>query len=163
MFKKTTVVLLLMFISLTNSNVFAQATFGDKAISSTLKSLAKAYVATADINKLKAKYTQKLEKMGGDKFKDRFPNVYDLVKDLPDSMRQEYSILSNMTAQEAVVIAKKLNKNRIYQIIDAIPDETIISSFNEYALKAHDPTANEGMMSKINSVWKNVLMRIEEE
>jgi hypothetical protein len=151
--------MLLLSLSLTGplcaaENVSAEA----RVVGSTFKTLAKAYVATADIAQLKAKNIKRIEGMKDEWFDLKYTEVYRVIKALPAQVRTKYGITEDMTKAQAVRVIQSLDKNKIYDIIDKIPDPVIAEEFNRQLKDDEEQGGN--LMSKINKVWDKIVAGI---
>jgi hypothetical protein len=131
-----------------------------RVVGVTFKSLAKAYVATADIAQLKAKNIKRIESMQEEWFDRKYAEVYRVAKTLPLQVRTKNGITEQMTKQQAIRVVESFNKNKLYEIIDKVPDPVIAEEFNTY-LKG-DGTQPDGgnLMSKISRAWDKIVTRI---
>jgi len=136
-----------------------------KFIGVTFKVLAKVYTATTDIEKLKSKNIKAIDKMPDAKFRKRYAGYFGLFKNLPQRYIDEYKLTEHMSKQQAVDGIRSLDKRKIYQIINAIPNTTIAESFSTYLRSKKEAEANgkksDGLMGHINNVWKDALNNIE--
>jgi|GEM_PF-2745715 hypothetical protein len=132
----------------------------DRLISSTFKSLAKAFVAVQDIAKLKKNNKEKLNRMSDDRFREHYRKICDLLQKLPDSIKNEYGITENMTKGQVMEAIGTLDKNRIYKIIDAVPDGAIGDQFRKYINKNGQPGKNVNLLEQINQLWKQIAGKV---
>lgn len=149
-------------LSLTlEGRVFAQDKLGldDRIIASTFKGLAKAFVASSDIKKLKKDGIAKLEKMDEEKFKARYRKVFAVIKNLPPMLRLQYGITENLPPQQAIVNIRLLDKNRIYEAIDAVPDAVIAAEFKRYLYQKEQGVKNSPTIESINKLWNRIIAR----
>lgn len=166
--KKTkflTTVLILLIVGLSsNTFIFAQqksTTLEDKIISLTFKTLVKAYVATADINKLKQKGIDKINKMDERKFKERYSKIYDALRDLPKNLKLEYKVTEYKSKGEAIEDIKSLYKTKIYKAIDAIPDTIIADNFRQYLVEKKEELQKSNLAEQINRLWNKIIEKVE--
>ncbi|MDP2905269.1 MAG: hypothetical protein Q8O22_03070, partial [Candidatus Omnitrophota bacterium] len=94
----------------------------EKIISAVLKNLARAFTATADIEKIKRENIAKIERMDEEKFRKRSTNVCNAIREMSGFMREKYGVTPGMTKEQAVRAVQSLDKKKIYEIIDAAPD-----------------------------------------
>jgi len=136
-----------------------------KVIGVTFKVLAKVYTASTDIEKLKAKNIQAINTMSDEKFRKRYDGYYNLFKKLPQRYIDEYKLTEDMSKQQVVKGIRSLDKHKIYQIINAIPNATIAESFSAYLRSKKEAEAggkkSGGLMTHINNVWKDALENID--
>lgn len=139
--------------------VLAQNNSGvqDKLIGSTFKILAKSFVAVTDIDKLKEENIRKINKMDNDKFNKRYAKAYEVIKALPADIRVAYGIKEGMNKEAATGTIKLLNKDKIYKIIDTIPDKFIADQFRVYLSKKKQEIKNSNLVVQINMFWSNMM------
>ncbi len=128
----------------------------DRAISSTLKILAKAYVASSDMDALKKKGVDDLKTMSEEKFRDKYQEVYIVIKDLPSDIKMDYAISGSMSKEQAVRIVEGLDKKKAYALIDAVPDQMVCAEFKKYLSKNDGLEKQESMSKKIDRFWRHV-------
>ena len=155
-------IILLLILNLCFQNcLFAEekASAQDRIIGSTFKTLAKAFVATVDINKLKKNNIDKLNKMDEGKFKKHYVKVYGVIKDLPDNLKARYLVAEDFTKEEAIKDIKSLDKKKLYEIIDSIPDTIIAQQFRQYLAKQADRIQKSNLAQQINKLWNKIIGR----
>lgn len=132
---------------------------GDKIVGSTFKTLAKAFVVTTDINKLKKNNIDKLNKMNEEKFKKRYAEVYKVIKDLPAKLKVSYGITKTITKEQIIKDIESLNKKNIYEIIDSIPDAIIAKQFKQYLSEKKQEIQKSNAVEQINKFWNKMIAR----
>lgn len=139
--------------------VFAQEEINaeDKIIGSTFKTLAKAFVAVVDLDKLKASNVNKLGKMDEKKFNRRYIKVYESIKDLPFNLKFSYGITVDMRKEQAIKNIESLDKNKIYAIIDSVPDAFIARQFNRYINEKKQDIKKINLAGEINKLWSKII------
>lgn len=145
------------------SPIFAQEkeSIEDRIIGSTFKTLAKAYVAIADINKLQKSNIDKLNNMDEEKFERRYVKVYEVIKDLPSSLRTRHKVTGHMTKQEAVQNIQSLNKKKICEIIDFVPDTIIANHFKQYLKKKKQEIQKSNIVAQVQDFWNKIIKKSE--
>jgi len=145
------------------SYTFAQASVSteDKIIGSTFKTLAKAYVAIVDINKLKQGNICKLNSMDEEKFQRRYVKIYEVIKDLPPALKARYKISEQMTKQEAIQNIQSLDKKKIYEMIDLIPDTLIAKHFKQYLKNKKQQIQKSDIVEQIKNSWNKIIEKAE--
>lgn len=131
----------------------------DRIIGSTFKALAKAYVVTADIGKLKQKNIDKINKMDEGKFQDRYSKVYAVLKDLPSGLTNYYRIGPGMTKGEVIESLESLDKAKMYKIIDAVPDTVIAAQFKAYLAKTREQIQESNTVEQIKKFWNKIIKK----
>ena len=125
----------------------------DKIISSTFKSLAKGFVAVADIRQLKKNNIAKIDKMSPEKFNKHYGRAYEGLKDMPLNLREEYKVTADMSKEQVIKDIESLNKSKMYQIIDSIPDTVIADQFRQYLEKTKQEVQKSNVVAEIHKLW----------
>lgn len=133
----------------------------DKIIAVTFKSLAKAYTATANIDKLKEDSIDKIKKINDDKFKRRYSQVYEALKDLPPFLMVKYGITKDMTKEQAIRNIKSVDRKKIYEIIDSLPDKAILDQFKQYLNKNMQQIQRSNIIEQVNKIWNKMIGKIK--
>jgi len=130
--------------------------FKDKLVASTFKALAKTFIATADIDRLKRDNIRKIDKMNEIKFRKKFKEIYIIIKDLPISIRLEYGIREDMTKEQVMGEIGSLNKATIYRLIDRIPDTFIATQFRNYMVHGKQEIQQNNLAGQIGKIWEKM-------
>lgn len=140
---------------------FAQqkANLEEKVIGSTFKSLAKTFVVVTDINKLKSQNIKKLEKMSEAKFKKQQVKVYPVLEELPLAIKEKYGVREGMDKAQAIKNIESLNKKKIYEIIDNVPDATITRLFKQELDKLKEDIAKSDLAGQIRKFWDKIVQK----
>lgn len=159
----TKITLLLMLGTCLHGFIYAQEdiSMADKIIAITFKSLAKAYTATVDIDRLKEDGIDKIKKMNDEKFQRRYSQVYAALKDVPLFLKVKYGITKDMTKEQAIRSIKSADKKKIYEIIDSIPDKTICGQFKEYLNKNKQEIQRSNIIGQVNKIWNKMMEKIQ--
>jgi hypothetical protein len=132
-----------------------------KVIGATFKTLAKAYVATTDIEKLKVKKIQRIESMNEEWFAEKYAEIYPDIRKMPPAIPKKYGVTERMTQAQAIRIIRTLDKKKLYEIIDNVPDAVIAEKFNEQFRE--DGTAEHvSLQDKIARAWDKLLIKINQ-
>lgn len=127
-------ILALIFLSFSLNCLAAQEAEGqrleslrEKLVGSMVKTFAKTYVATNNLQKFKEKNIKKILKMDEAKFQRVYGKIYnEMIKDLPQSIKDEYGIKEHMTREMAIAqINAFTSKQQVYKMINAIPNRMI--------------------------------------
>lgn len=129
----------------------------DKIIGSTFKTLAKAFVALNDIGKLKKENIDKINKMDEDKFKKRYSQVYKVIKNLPDNLKSAFKISVQMSKEEVIKNMESLDKQKLYKVIDSIPDTFIASQFKRYLNDKKQELQKSNVVEQISKFWDKIM------
>lgn len=143
--------------------VFAaeNASVETKVIGATFKTLAKAYVATADIEKLKVKKVQRIESMNEEWFDEKYAEVYLDIRQMPPAIPKKYGVTERMTKSQAIRIIRSLDKKKLYEIIDNLPDAVITEKFNEQ-FRGDGTAEHVSLQDKIARAWDKFLIKINQ-
>jgi len=128
-------------------------------IGSTFKALAKAFVVVVDLNKVKKSNIKKIQKMDNEKFKKRQAAIYDVLKDLPLELKEKYGIVEQMPKEQLVRIMNSLDKNKIYDMINDIPDYFIAYQFKKYIKEKGKDIENSSIVAEVNKFWNSMIKK----
>lgn len=109
-------------------------TFKERIVGSFVKTFAKTYIATCNLEKFKEKNIKKIRKMDEAKFQRVYGKVYqEVMIDLPQSLKMTWGISENMTREKAIAQLKSFtNKKQIYKLINSIPNQMIAKHFEKH-------------------------------
>ncbi len=135
-----TTIFFLLFVALSTASfanghpLKSRDTLKDKLIGSMVKSFAKTYVATTNLQKFKEKNIKKILKMDEAKFQRVYGKIYrEMIVDLPQELKDSYGISEKMTKQQAIAqINSFTSKKQIYRMINAIPNKMIAQHFAKH-------------------------------
>lgn len=125
----------------------------DWIIGSTFKSLAKGFVAVADIRQLKKNNIAKIDKMSPEKFNKHYGRAYEGLKDMPLNLREEYKVTADMSREQVIKDIESLNKSKMYKIVDAIPDTVIADHFRQYLEQTKQEVQKSNVVAEIHKLW----------
>ena len=133
----------------------------DHVVASTIKTLAKGFVQTMDVEKMKAKQTQAILKMDDVKFHKRFIEISDVLKDLPPDLQAQYGFKENMTKEDVVMKIQNLDKKILITMIDEVPDQLIIKQLKNYLRQTADQVKDfdQNFLNQINVLWKKIIQK----
>jgi len=156
------IILLLILNLCFQSFIFAQeqVSVEDRIAGSTFKTLAKAFVVIVDINKLKKNNIDKLNKMNEDKFKKRYAGVYKIIKYLPAELKVRYGIIEGITKEQVIKNIESLDKKKIYEMIDSIPDAIIANQFKLYLSEKKQAIQKSNAVEQINKFWNKIIEKV---
>lgn len=149
-----------LFCRFSYASVQAQErnSFTDNIIGSTFKTLAKAFVSTVDLEKLKKENIEKLNKMDEIKFRKHYMRLYKVIKDCP-LVRDSYGLNEGLTRDEAVGKINSLERIKIYEILDSIPNSFIASQFRLYLSERKQEIQKSNIMLQIREFWGRMILR----
>ena len=133
--------------------------FEEKVIGSTFKSLARAFVAVTDINKLKASNLKKIKKMGEAKFRKQQAKAYPALKGLPVFLKDRYGVKEDMSKEQAIKNIESLDKQKIYEIIDNVPDATITRLFKQYLSDTRQEIMQSDAVEQVRKLWNKIIQK----
>jgi hypothetical protein len=131
------------------------ATFQEYVVGSTFKTMAKAYIAAADLAALKEKNIRRIEGMKASWFERQYAEVYDIIRDLPAKIREKYHLRPVMSKAEVIAVIRALDKKAVNEIIDAVPDKAIAA---QLARNSEETTGEKAdLMRRITQVWDKIV------
>ncbi len=136
----------------------AKGSVSDNLIGSTFKTLAKAFVAGADIEEIKEQNIFKLIKMNEDKFHRQYVKIYAVLKECP-SLREAYGFSEFTTKDLVIENIRALDKKKINQIIDLVPNAVIAAQFKEYLKSLKEELQQNNLFVQINQSWNKIIGR----
>lgn len=155
------ILLLVMGIGF-QSCAFAQekVSLQEEIIGSTFKTLAKGYVSVMDVDKFKNDSIEQINKSSPDKYKRKYAKVYELIKELPFNLKIKYGITENMPKEQLIKDIELLDKQKIYEAIDLVPNTIIAQEFKRYLNKQKQGVQESNLVKEINEFWNKVLAKI---
>lgn len=141
--------------------VFAQekTSVSDVFISATIKTMARTFVALEDIDKLKKDNIADLNRMDDLRFQKRYLKVYAVLKDLPEGIRSKYNIRYDMTREEVIKQLENLDKTKMYEVIDELPDYSVAREFRLYVPRHTREFQEHNILEQIGIFWSRVTQR----
>ena len=131
----------------------------DRVVGGTFKTMAKAYIAAADIGPLKENNIKRIESMREDWFKQKYAEVYQVIGELPPEVRAKYRVKDGMTKREAIALIRSLDKKDMYEIIDKVPDPAIARQVNA-RFSSKEGGDKEGLMERVGAIWQKVVAEV---
>lgn len=110
-------------------------------------------MTAVDIKKLKKDNIAKLNKMDGEKFQKRYVKVYEVIKDLPFSLKVRYGVTRYMNKERAIKNVESLDKKKMYAIIDSLPHRVIANQFKQYLSEKKQKIEKSNLLEQINKLW----------
>ena len=113
------IVFLLLFAFPASSH--ANDTLYEFMVGGTIKNLAKIYVMTSNLPRLKAKYIKKITNMKEDKFQKNYRKFYAVFEHLPPAIKRGYNFTPNTSRAELIqaINQRPLNPPRKKTITNA--------------------------------------------
>lgn len=135
-------------------------TLEDKAIGSVLKSLARAFTAMADLDRLKKDNIAKIKRMDEEKFKKRRDNICDALKDMPDEIKNKHKLSREMGKETVIKEIQSLDKAEIYRIIDSAPDKMLSGMFKQHLARAKQKIQSSSLVVQVRKFWDNLIKKM---
>ena len=123
-----------VFSASSNASPHQRETLKEKFIGSFVKTFAKSYVATHNLEKFKQKNIKKVLKMDEAKFQRVYGKIYrEMIVDVPQSLKDMWGVSEDMTREKAIARLNSFtNKKQIYKIINSVPNKMIALHFKKY-------------------------------
>ena len=135
-----------------------EASLLDNIIASSFKTLAKTFVFAMDVNKVKKNNLKKLKKMDEEKFSRQYAKVYNTLKDYP-SFVNSYGLRQGLTRVEAIEKIRRLDKKKMYEMANAIPNQLIVSQFRAYMLTKKEGLQKSDIPGQIKRFWNKMVSK----
>ena len=141
--------------------VFAQNGMGPGAyaIAGTTKILAKIFVQTADLDKIKTKQIKALSKMKDAKFQKRYAEIYIILKDAPTGLLSHYGLIEHMSKKRAINEIRHVDKSDLIEMIDKIPDQLIVKNVRNCLRQQADQLKDKTFLQQIEFLWKKFIQK----
>jgi len=157
--RRVIVLILILFQIFGVSCSFADDFNPENLVAVSLKALAKGFVLTMDVTKVKAKEIKKISGMSNDKFHKQYQRVYAVLKGVPPQMRTKYGLAENITKQEAVENIEHLQKKDMMKFIDSVPDKLIVKEVNDYFSRTAQKVGHNPI-KLVNDLWHKMISRM---
>lgn len=132
-----------------------ETTLTHNLIGSTFKTLAKAFIAAADIEKIKKNNAEKLKKMDEARFRKRYEKVYNIIKDCA-SLTEGYGLGKDLTKQQAIDKINSLDKKKACKIVDSIPNLLIANQFKLYLNEKKQEIEKSNLVLQVQRLWDKI-------
>jgi len=132
-------------------------------IGSSLKGLAKTYIALADINTVKNDNIAKMRSMGNREFRRRYARFYEILKDMPTNFKDTYGLNEYMNRTQFMSTIRLWDKDKIYQLADNVPNEVIVKQLNGYLQRRKQDIKNGKIAEQVKRFWRRIRYYIEED
>ncbi len=156
MFLKIIIFLLLLIFP---ANSYAKGSLYDFVVGGTIKTLAKIYVKTSNLTKLKSKYIKKITNMKDDKFNKYYMQFYDVYKELPPDLKQKYVFTDQVTKAEVIQKIDTVNKRDLIGIINKIPSDFILRKTKYYLHKSHEQSPHRPVVNEM-FLWRSIIQKV---
>jgi len=126
-------VILIILLFAFPSNSRADVTLYELVVGGAIKNLAKIYVMTSNLPKLKAKYVKKITHMREEKFQKNYRKFYAVFEHLPPAIKQSYDFTPNTSRAELIRAINHASKKDLISLINKIPSEMITRQAKSYS------------------------------
>ena len=135
------------------------AGLGDYAIAGTIKTLAKIFVQTTDLDKVKTRQIKVLLRMKEAKFQKQYTEIYIVLKDIPPELRLHYGIIEHMSKEEAIKEIRRIRKSDLIELIDKIPDQFIVKYVKDFLGQKACQLKDKAFLQQIDSLWNKLIQK----
>ena len=134
--------------------------FGEAAVGTTLKVMAKAYVTAMDLKKFTKRHAERIGKMDEQSFQAAYNNTLTIVRYSP-KLRSDFGLADDLGREEALERLRKLDKQALCRMIDAVPDKVLIAKFKAFNSRHSDELAGKDTAARLQAGWKSFTTRLE--
>lgn len=128
------------------------AEFRDLIIASAVKSALKAYIAAEDIEKLK----KRAANLSDVEFSRKYAKAYSrIIKDSP-VLAYQCRFSANMTKEQVLSKTRSWNKDKLYSIIDSLPNPVVSGFFRSYVGSKVEVAGQTHIVSFANNLVKKL-------
>ncbi len=131
------------------------ASVTDRIIGSTFKTLAKAFISTIDIEKLKKGNIDKLNKKDEAKFRKQYAKAYKVLRECLE-ITERYGLKEDLTKQEAIEKIRRIGKKDMLGVLNSIPDTFIAGQFSAYLKEKKQEMEKSNLVAQINHLWAKI-------
>lgn len=125
--------------------------FKIKAVSLTVKTCIKTYLANADFQSLKNEKMAEINRKTAPQFEADYNQAWTVLKKCP-CLVAKYHLRHNMAKHEVLKIIRRLTRNDCLDAVDNIPDEIVFYQFNN---RMNDPEIqNRSLNERIDFIIK---------
>ncbi len=158
MLLRSTIIIFLLFV-LFPANGEAKGSIYDVVVGGTIKTLARVFVKTSNLPKLKAKYIKKIITMREDKFQKYYGKFFVVYKQLPDNIKQYYVFTENTSKTDVINMIDQVNKRDLLKIINKVPSEFIMQQTRQYYHPSQDHMPGNTSVNE-TFLWKKLIQKI---
>ena len=133
------------------------AGLGDYAIAGTIKTLAKIFVQTTDLDKVKTKQIKALSRLKEAKFQKQYTEIYIVLKDVPPELLRHYGMIEHMSKQEAIEEIQRIEKSDLIELINKIPDQVIVKYVKDSLRQKACQLKDKIFLQQIDSLWNKFI------
>lgn len=142
---------------------FATPTATEALVIGTVKNLAKIYISTIDIEKMRKRGLEELNAITDKEFNKEYAKVFIYVDEIPKYYVKHYGITKNLTKQKTITLIKKLSKKDLTLMVKNTPDKIIIDLIYDY-LDEEGIDHSDGLsLGIIQTSWTRITEKINRE
>lgn len=130
---------------------------------STVKTLARAFVAAANLDEVKNNTIVKMGRMSPVTYRKQYAKHYQVLKDLPAGLKKKYGIVEDLSRVEMIKIIRSLDKKQVYTIIEAIPNVTIAREVEAYFHKEGKDAPEMSFTEKVQALWQDIVVDMSQK
>lgn len=131
-------------------------TLRDFLVGGAIKNLARIFVKTTSLPKLKTKYINQIASMRDDKFRKYYTKFYVVYNQLPLDIKENFVFTENATKSEIIAKIEQVQKRDLMVIISKVPSEFIVDQTRYYS-KSKDKYQNSIDEQRI---WKRIIEKV---
>ncbi|MBF0331836.1 MAG: hypothetical protein HQL17_07850 [Candidatus Omnitrophica bacterium] len=124
---------------------------------STAKTLARAFIATANIEDVKNNSIEKLNRMGPANYGKQYAKYYRVIKDLPAALKTKYGFTQDLPKAKMIKIIRSLDKKQFYTIIEAVPNATIARVAGAYFNDGNPAVKDKSFIERVQMGWAEIM------
>lgn len=125
-------------------------------VGGTIKTMARVFVKTSNLTRLKTKYIKQIATMKDDKFRRNYSKFYVVYTQLPPDLKESYSFRENATKTEIIAIIERVNKKDLFTIINKVPSEFIVAQTRYYS----QPKDKQQEPVDEKRLWKRIIEKV---
>jgi hypothetical protein len=153
----STLAIVLMAGTALAANAENKENFGDRVVGSSIKLMAKTYVLTADLEKLKRTHTARIDGMDDESFRFAYGRTIAVVEASP-RLRNEAGLMDRRRARELIA---GLDKKKLCRMVDDVPDAVIAAQFRDFMARRMDRMKGMDLTKRIQYAWSSFVKRME--
>lgn len=132
----------------------------DILVGSMFKTMAKAYLATADIEGFKENTLSQLNAFDEPGFHRHYARFFRVVDKSP-RLSKEFGLSPDMTREKARAVVRSLDKNKLSRMVDAVPNPVVNEEFKLYLSREKIKSRDKNIADQVSMVWAKLRERLE--
>lgn len=121
----------------------------------TVKFMAKAYIMSADLDKIKTKNIDKIKQISDAEFKQNYALAYSYI----GQSQMPAGFKANMSKKQVIAVIRSLNKEKISKMIDEIDSDFIATELRKQ-MAANGKNGEKFNMQAVTKVWADISKQI---